>query len=351
MSRFLDPRLRNLEPYTPGEQPKLDRLIKLNTNENPYPPSPLVLQRVAEAAEELRLYPDPMNGALADAMAKTFGVGAENVFLANGSDEVLAFLFQALCPNGAAFADVTYGFYAVYAARYGVQARIVPLRADYTLAPEDYHGLNETCFIANPNAPTGLAVCRDALEGILQANPDSLLVVDEAYVDFGGESCVPLTKRYGNLVVTGTFSKSRNLAGARLGYAIASKALIEDLELVKFSYNPYNVNRLTAASGVAALEDTAYFEACRQKVVEAREYAASALRELDFSVLPSRTNFLFAAPPGMSGKAYFAALRARGILVRHFDTPRCTDHVRISIGTMEQMRELVQVSKELISGN
>ena len=351
MSRFFSQTLSGLEPYTPGEQPRgIQNLIKLNTNESPFPPSPRAVEAIgAQQVRELRLYSDPACTDFLAALAERFGVPRECVFASNGSDETLAFAFRAFCDKGAAFPDVTYGFYPVFASLFGVSTRVVPLRGDWTLAPEDYKGLKETIFLANPNAPTGLALPRIQIEKLAAADPERLVVVDEAYVDFGAESCVPLTQKHDNILVVGTFSKSRSLAGARLGYAVGASSLIADLNAVKFSFNPYNVNRLTLAAGTAAVRDEEYFKTCCAKIVDAREQTKAALRALGFFVTESRANFLFAAPPAPhTGAEYFAYLRENGILVRHFAAPRTENYVRITIGTGVQMHRLVDVTKKFL---
>lgn len=351
MSRFLAGALRAVTPYTPGEQPRgVETLIKLNTNENPYPPSPKVLEALnGRAAENLRLYSDPACADFLAALAETFGVGRDQVFAGNGSDEVLAFAFLAFCEKGAAFADITYGFYPVFAQLFGIAAQEVPLREDFSVNTGDYAGVPDTVFLANPNAPTGLCLPLAEIEALLRQDPDRLVVVDEAYVDFGGESAACLLGRYDNLLVVGTFSKSRSLAGARLGYAVGSPALIADLNTVKFSFNPYNINRLTLLAGEAALADAPYFARCCTQVAAVRDETAQALRALGFTVTDSKTNFLFAgAHPAVSGGEYYAALRQSSILVRHFTLPRIENWVRITVGTAAQMQRLVDVTKQIL---
>lgn len=353
MSRFLAPRLAALTPYTPGEQPQgMESLIKLNTNESPFAPSPCVKTALNEnAVRDLRLYSDPACHTFLTALADTFGVRQTQVFAGNGSDEVLAFLFQAMCPDGAVFADLTYGFYPVFAQLYGVPFTEIPLREDFTLCVGDYAAQSGTVFLANPNAPTGLALGLDDVEALLMQNKNRLVVVDEAYVDFGAQSAVSLLARYDNLIVVGTFSKSRSLAGARLGYAVGSEALIADLNAVKFSFNPYNVNRLTLLAGTAALEDEAYFQDCCRQIAQTREETAAALRALGFTVTDSRANFVFAAPPApLTGAAYYKGLRENGILVRYFAQPRIENYVRITVGTSTQMQTLLDVTKGLMKG-
>ena len=350
MSRFLSGALRQLVPYVPGEQPHQRRYIKLNTNESPYPPAPGVLRAVGVEAADLRLYPDPEARELKAALAARHHVGPENIFVGNGSDEVLNFAFLAFASDGrgAAFADITYGFYPVFCSLYHIPTRIVPLRENFTLDPEDYYGLGRTIVLANPNAPTGLALGRAQVEEIVKANQDSVVIVDEAYVDFGGESCVELTRRYGNLLVVQTFSKSRSLAGARLGFAVGNRELIADLETIKFSTNPYNVNRLTLRAGAEALAEQRYYDKCCQAIMETRDRTAEQLRGMGFTVLPSRTNFLFVCREGLDGAAIYRGLKDRGVLVRHFDQARIQDFVRVTVGTPEQMNTFLEKLRELL---
>ena len=345
MSRFFNRSLDRLVPYTPGEQPQDQQYVKLNTNESPYPPSPGVIAALnAREAADLRLYSDPEAKVLKAVLAERYSVEPANIFVGNGSDEALNFAFLAYAADGrgAAFADITYGFYPVFAELYHIPVRIVPLKEDFTLDPEDYYGLHRTIVIANPNAPTGLALSRAQVEGILQANPDCVVVLDEAYVDFGGESCVSLTGRYPNLLVVQTYSKSRSMAGARLGYAIGDAALIQDLETIKFSTNPYNVNRLTLKAGAQALAEQAYYDKNCQTIMETRAYTARELEKLGFTVLPSQSNFLFARKPGTEGADVYRRLKEWGVLVRHFDKERIRDYNRITIGTREQMDILLE---------
>lgn len=350
MSRFLRPGYQGLDAYTPGEQPRVKDLIKLNTNESPYPPSPLAVAAVdKQALEDARLYCDIGATALRRAIGAHLGVDPDWVIPGNGSDEILSWLFLAYGQNGAAFADVTYGFYRVWAALFGVDARIIPLEADFSLNPAAYMGDDRLVVLANPNAPTGLWLELSQVEAIVQANPHQVVVVDEAYVDFGGQSAARLTQTYSNLVVVQTFSKSRSLAGARLGFAVACPELIQDLGKMKFSLNPYNVNSLTQRMGAAAMADEAYFEQCVNRIVLSRDWTREQLLALGFQVLPSRTNFLFASPPDGGGAAYQQALRRQNILVRHFPGQRTAPFVRISIGTQAQMEQLMKVTKEMYS--
>ena len=351
MSTFFSSYLESLSPYTPGEQPQDKKYVKLNTNESPYPPSPGVAAVLnSQEAADLRLYSDPECKELKKALAGYYGVAPENVYVGNGSDEALNFAFLAYATDGrgVAFADITYGFYPVFADLYHIPVQIVPLKADFSLDPKDYYGLNKTIVIANPNAPTGLALSRAEMEGIVKANPDSVVVVDEAYVDFGAESCVALTKQYPNLLVVQTYSKSRSMAGARLGYAIGNAELIRDLETVKFSTNPYNVNRLTLKAGAAAIAQQDYYTENCKKIMETRGYTKEKLEKLGFTVLDSKSNFLFAKKPGVDGGAIYRGLKDRGVLVRHFDKDPIRDYNRITIGTREQMDILLSKLEELL---
>jgi len=342
MSIFLDPRLNALKPYTPGEQPQEGKFIKLNTNESPYPPSPKVIEALDGKAETLRLYPDPECGELRSAIAQVHDLETEQIIAGNGSDELLAFIFQGFCPKGAAFADITYGFYKVWAQLYDVNAKIVPLREDFTLCLEDYRGLNETIFIANPNAPTGIALDPRDIAALAKEKPERLVVVDEAYVDFGAESCIRFIDELSNLLVVRTFSKSRNLAGGRVAFAAGSREIIADLNRIKYSFNPYNLNRLSQIAGTASVLDTQYFSECCSKIISTRERSAGELRALGFEMTESRTNFLFVRHPRLKGAELYKKLRGRGILVRHFGGERIEDYVRITIGSDKEMDALIE---------
>ena len=351
MSKFLSPTLAAVTPYTPGEQPQDQQYIKLNTNESPYLPSPAVVAAVSEhEAEKLRLYSDPACTDLLKTAAAHFGLQPDQIMPGNGSDENLFFALRAFCDENhpLAYADITYGCYSVWCGLMHIPSHIIPLKEDFTLDPADYYGLNETIVIANPNAPTGLCLPRNAIEGILQSNPDSVVIVDEAYVDFGGESCVPLIDRYDNLLVVQTFSKSRQLAGARLGLAMGNAALIADLNQVKFSLNPYNINRLTLKAGQAALEDTAYFEKTRAAIMDTRAWTMQQLTDRGFTVLDSRANFVFASTERINGGVLYKKLKGNGILVRHFDAPRIENWLRITIGTPEQMQALMDAVDKIL---
>ena len=351
MSRFLDGRYASLEAYTPGEQPQDMQYVKLNTNECPFPPAPAVFGCFTrEAADAQRLYPDPEGKRLRAKLAEVYGLKSENVMLANGSDDILNFAFMAYGCAGVAFADICYGFNKVFAQLHGTDTLIVPLREDLTIDPADYYGLGRTIFIDNPNAPTGEVLSVAQIEDILRKNPDNVVVVDEAYVDFGAQSCLPLLKDYGNLLIVRTYSKSRALAGARLGFAMAGKDIIGDLELLRFSTNPYNINRLSLSIGEAVLSDADYFESCRDRIMKNRAYAQSELKKLGFSMTNSLANFLFAAHPKVTGLELYQKLKENGVLVRHFETPRLKNYNRITIGTREQMDVLLEKTKEIISG-
>ena len=351
MSKFLSPTLAAVTPYTPGEQPQDQQYIKLNTNESPYLPSPAVIAAVSEhEVEKLRLYSDPACADLLKAAAAHFGLQPEQIMPGNGSDENLFFALRAFCDadHPLAYADITYGCYGVWCGLMHIPSHIIPLKEDFTLDPKDYYGLNQTIVLANPNAPTGIALPRAEIEGILKANPNNVVIVDEAYVDFGGESCVPLIDQYENLLVVQTFSKSRQLAGARLGLAMGNAKLIADLNRVKFSLNPYNINRLTLKAGQAALEDTAYFEKTRAAIMDTRAWTMQQLTDRGFTVLDSRTNFVFASTKRISGGKLYKELKKNGILVRHFDAPRIENWLRITIGTPEQMQALMDAVDKIL---
>ena len=350
MSRFLNSKYTELEVYTPGEQPRDMKYIKLNTNESPYPPSPAVLAAInADQAELLRLYSDPECKSLKSAIAKLYDLEPENIFLSNGSDDILNFAFMAFSANGkAAFPEISYGFYKVYAQLYGLDAKKIPLQEDFSINPDDFCGLGSLTVIANPNAPTGRTIALEDIEKILQSNPDNVVVIDEAYVDFGAESCYTLIKKYKNLLVVQTFSKSRSMAGARLGFAFGDEELISDLKRIKFSTNPYNVNRLTLAAGEAAISENEYYmENCR-RIIETRQWTTEELEKLNFTVIPSKANFIFAKSGRIGGQDLYETLKKRGILIRHFSDPKIADYNRITIGTDEEMAALVDAIKEIL---
>lgn len=352
MSRFWSDTVHRLTPYVPGEQPKLNNLIKLNTNENPYGPSPQVLAAIqAEATDDLRLYPDPNADRLKQTIAQYHGLAPQQIFVGNGSDEVLAHVFPALLRHDEPilFPDITYSFYPVYASLYDVAYRTVPLAADFSLRIEDYATPNGGILFPNPNAPTGCALPLAAMRKLLAANPDSVVVIDEAYIDFGGDSALSLVGRFPNLLVVQTLSKSRSLAGLRVGFAAGHADLIEALERVKNSFNSYPLDRLAIAGAVAAFEDDAYFERTRIAVMSSRDSLAAALRQLDFEVLPSAANFVFARHPQRDAAGIAAALRSRGIVVRHFTQERIRQFLRITVGTDAQCQALVQALKEILA--
>jgi len=351
MSKYMNPRYALFDAYTPGEQPQDRQYIKLNTNESPYPPSQGVAKALdREAIDLLRLYPDPECQTLSQALADHYGIDKQCVLCGNGSDELLSFAFMAWGGKGAAFADLSYGLYQVLADLHQVKANIIPLRADYTLDDRDYLNQGKLIVIANPNAPTGMAILSRQIAYIAQQNPDAVVLVDEAYVDFGTVSCLPLLKNTDNIVVVQTYSKSRSMAGARLGYAMGPAALIKDLRKIKNAINPYNVNRLTQLAGIAALEDKDYYALQNRAVILAREETSRALKQMGFEVLPSLANFVFARHPLMSGAALYLSLKKRGILVRHFNGQRTKDFIRISIGTKEQMATLTGHLQEILGG-
>lgn len=349
--RFWSPEVRELEPYVPGEQPKIQNLLKLNTNENPYPPSPQVVAAVqavlADSADVLRLYPDPEASALKHAIATQQNVGVANVFVGNGSDEVLAHIFKAFFvqQQPILYPDITYSFYPVYSQFFAVKTKVLPLNDDFEIVVDDYKQANGGIIITNPNAPTSIALEVSAIEEVLQANPNSVVVIDEAYVDFGAQSAVSLVEKYENLVVCQTTSKSRSLAGLRVGFAIAQTHLIAALEAVKNSFNSYPMDRFAIAAAVASFEDQAYFEAQCQKVIASRDKLVTELESMGFKVLPSKANFIFASLPSKDAGELAAQLREQGIIVRYFNKPRINQFLRITIGTDEQNQRLVDSLK------
>jgi histidinol-phosphate aminotransferase len=350
MSRLWSPVVHTLSPYVPGEQPKRDDVVKLNTNENPYPPSPRVGAAIAAAAERLRLYPDPEAARLRAAIAARFGVAAEEVFVGNGSDEVLAHAFQALLKHDAPllFPDITYSFFPVWCGLFGIRHEHVALDAAMRVQIADYRRPCGAIILPNPNAPTGIGLSREAIAQLLAEHPDQVVVIDEAYVDFGGESAVPLVARHDNLLVVQTFSKSRALAGLRVGFAIGQRPLIEALERVKGSFNSYPLDCFALAGGVAAIEDEAWFEDTRRRIMASREKLSRELSGLGFEVLPSAANFVFARHPRRSGAELFAQLRGRGVLVRHFGKPRIADFLRITVGTEDECSRLIAELRSLL---
>lgn len=354
MSKFLASQWQVLTPYTPGEQPQDRAYIKLNTNEAPFAPAPEVIAAVSSSVmENLCLYPDPECGMLRDALASQHGLARGNVFVANGSDDILNFLFKAYAANGgkAYFPDVTYGFYKVFAALHGADWQEVPVRDNFTIDWRDYFGKDGLIVLANPNAPTGAYLAQSDIKRIVGGHPGSIVVVDEAYIDFGGASCVPLVRRYDNLVVVQTFSKSRAMAGARLGVAFAQEALIRDLELFKYVTNPYAINLMTMKAGLAAISAAPYYAAQCRAIARTREETAAQLTDKGFQVLPSMANFLFLSHPAVSGKDLYLKLKAQGILVRHFDAPRTRNHIRVTIGTDKQMAAFIEAAAAIAGGD
>jgi len=353
MSKFLKDKYKSLAPYTPGEQPKDRKFVKLNTNESPFPPSKKAIELARAEAERLMLYSDPECRDLVLKMAEVFDVGKDSVIMTNGSDEVLNFAFMAYCDEKtpAVFADITYGFYKVFANINNIPSTVIPLKDDFTIDVEDYINADGTVFIANPNAPTGILLSLSDIERLVKSNPERIVVIDEAYIDFGGESAVSLTKKYSNLLVTGTFSKSRSMAGARLGFGIASPEIINDLTRIRYSTNPYNVNRMTMAAGIGALCDGEYFEENCKKIIANRAWTEKALSELGFEFLSSKANFIFAKSDKIDGRSLYLALKDKGVLVRHFDSPRISNFNRITIGSIEEMQTLVDKIKEILKEN
>ncbi len=352
MSRFLSEAREKLVPYTPGEQPQDKQYIKLNTNESPYPPSENAIRFSQAELKNLYLYPDPTCTKLRETIAESFGVDKDEVILGNGSDEVLYLAFLAFGDSeaGVAFPDITYSFYNVFATLCNLSYTEIPLKSDFKINISDYFGLNKTIFIANPNAPTGIALSVEEIEEILKSNPDNIVVIDEAYVDFGGESCIPLINKYDNLLVVQTFSKSRSMAGARLGMGIGSKAVISDLNTIKYSINPYNINKATMAAGIGAITDEDYTQRNCKEIIKNREYTERELSKLGFEFTKSKTNFVFAKHPDFEGEEIYKRLKDKGVLVRHFSGERIKDYNRITIGTKEQMEILINTLKDILEG-
>ena len=350
MSRFFSQKYTHLEAYTPGEQPKDMQYTKLNTNESPFPPSEKALAYAADAAQRLQLYCDPDCTVLTQAFTKLYGLDRGEVLFTNGSDDALNFAFMAFCDDAhpAVFPDITYGFYPVFAALNHVPFTEIPLKEDFSINVEDYCGINKTIFIANPNAPTGIPLSLSEIERILKTNPDNVVIVDEAYVDFGTDSAVGLIHTYDNLLVTQTFSKSRSLAGGRLGMAMGNRSLIQDLNTIKYSTNPYNVNSMTQAAGVGTLLDDDYTKKNCGTIIENRAYLTAELEKLGFVHTPSTANFVFAKHPCIDGGRLYAALKERGVLIRHFTKERIKDYNRITVGTKEQIDILLQNIREIM---
>lgn len=350
MSRFFSEKYSNLTPYTPGEQPQDKKYIKLNTNESPFPPSPLAQKMACEEAESLQLYSDPEVKLLVKDAAACFGIAEDEIIFTNGSDDALNFACMAFCDetHPLVFPDVTYGFYSVFAELNHVPYEEIPVKDDFSINVSDYAGIGRNIFIANPNAQTGIALPLSDIEKIVSSNPDNVVLVDEAYVDFGGESAIGLIRKYSNLIVTGTLSKSRSLAGARIGFAIADRALINDMNTIRYSTNPYNINRMTMQAARGALADTEYFKANCEKIKEVRAYTVSELEKLGFTVTDSKANFILAKSDKIGGKEFYLTLKEKGILVRHFETARLKEYNRITIGSREQMETFIRVTAEII---
>ncbi|WP_271410836.1 histidinol-phosphate transaminase [Pseudomonas sp. Q1-7] len=350
MSKFWSPFVKDLVPYVPGEQPKLAKLVKLNTNENPYGPSPKAVAAMqAEVGDNLRLYPDPNSDRLKQAVADYYGVQPSQVFVGNGSDEVLAHAFHGLFQHGKPllFPDVTYSFYPVYCGLYGIPFEALPLDEQFQIRVEDYARPNGGIIFPNPNAPTGCLLALEAIERLLQTNPDSVVVVDEAYIDFGGETAISLVDRYPNLLVTQTLSKSRSLAGLRVGLAVGHPDLIEALERIKNSFNSYPLDRMAIVGAAVAFEDRAYFEETCRRVIDSRDQLVAELGKLGFEVLPSAANFVFARHPQKDAAGIAAGLREQGVIVRHFKQERIAQFLRITIGAPEQNLALLAALKAL----
>lgn len=351
MNRFWSKTASDISPYVPGEQPRDKKYIKLNTNENPYPPSPKVLEAIRrETSADVRLYPDPDAEALKNAIARFYQVNCDEVFVGNGSDEVLAFCFPAFFNPGdtVSFPDITYSFFPVYSRLFGVKYETVRVTGDFSIPFDDFRYGARGILIPNPNAPTGLAVDTGKIEKLLEKFPDTLVVVDEAYVDFGACSTVPLIHKYDNLLVVQTFSKSRCLAGLRVGFAIGNNGLIEALERVKNSFNSYTIDRIAQKAAEAAVEDKEYFYRTTRRIMTTREYTAQELERLGFTVLPSKANFLFASHKSIAAEEIFVKLRQEGILVRHFKNPRIENWLRITIGTYDEMAVLIEKLKAMM---
>lgn len=350
MSRFFSQKYKELKPYVPGEQPRDRSYIKLNTNESPFPPSPKAVAYAAEAAKNLQLYSDPTCTSIKEKMAQLKRVKTSQIFFGNGSDEVLYCAFLAFCDNtcGAIFPDISYGFYKVFAQFTGIPYTQVPLEEDFSIDIAPYLNGGKTIFIANPNAPTGKLLSLAQIEQILQNNPNNVVVIDEAYIDFGGDSAVALINKYENLLITQTFSKSRSLAGGRLGMAFGNEKLIQDLLTVKYSMNPYNVNAMTMAAGLGALEDEEYTQNNCRIIAQNREFTTLELRKLGFTVLDSSANFVMAMHPAVPGGTLYEKLKQKGVLVRYFNTERLSPYVRITIGAKEQMQALLEAVAQIL---
>lgn len=353
MSKYFTDRLGGLVPYTPGEQPKDMQYIKLNTNESPFPPSKSVSEAVFSESQKLQLYSDPESINVRTKLSEVYGVDKSQIIVTNGSDEVLNFAFMAFGDekNPLVFPNITYGFYPVFAELNRIPYEEIPLKDDFTIDVNDYIGVNSTVVIANPNAPTGICLSLDEIEQIVKSNADNVVIVDEAYVDFGAESAINLIDKYDNLLVVQTFSKSRSMAGARLGFAIGNEKLIADLNTIKYSTNPYNVNRMTDAAGTAALADNDYYINNCNTIINNREWTVCELQKLGFTVLPSKANFVFAKCDKIDGEKLYLELKNRGILIRHFNKDLICQYNRITIGTIGQMQKLIETIALILEEN
>ena len=351
MSKFWNDKIKSISPYVPGEQPKDKKYIKLNTNENPYPPSTNVINKIKSMnLDNMRLYPDPDVTLLKDRIASYYNLKRNQVFVGNGSDEILAFIFMTFFnkSDNIYYPDITYSFYPVYSDLFGLNEIAIPLNKYFEINIEDYFRLNGHIVITNPNAPTSIALTLKEVEKIIINNPNNLIIVDEAYVDFGAESSVSLIDKYDNLLVVQTFSKSRSYAGMRLGYALGNKDIIEGLERLKFSFNSYTINRISIESAIESFDDDEYFQNCRNKIIETRRYTTSELLKLGFNVLDSKSNFLFISHSNVSAKILYQKLRDNGILVRYFDKPKIDNFLRVTIGTDEEMKEFIKCLKKIL---
>lgn len=354
MSRFLNKRYKELNEYIPGEQPRDMEYIKLNTNESPFPPAPSVIEAINSSAKmNLQLYPDPECVELREKIAEVYKIQKENIFVANGSDDILNFSFMAFCGGDKPvhFPEISYGFYKVFADLHGINYTFVPMRDDLSINYKNFCKKNGVVVIANPNAPTGLYLSISEVEEIVRSNPQNIVLIDEAYIDFGGESCYPLTCKYDNLLVVATFSKSRSMAGARLGFAIASKEIINDLNKIKYSTNPYNVNSMTLAAGVATLNENDYYINNSKETIATRDYVTEELIKQGFKVIPSKANFIFVKSNTKSGEFIYTELKKRGVLVRHFNQTKIKDYNRVTIGTKNQMIKFIEIISELGENN
>lgn len=349
MSKYFSSRFASLEPYVPGEQPQDMSYIKLNTNESPFDPPKEVVPVIREAARSIRLYSDPESNELRQAIADYYGLEPENVMATNGSDEALNYAFMAFCDeeHPIVFPEITYGFYPVIAKLNNIPYETISLREDYTIDTREYEGLNKNICIANPNAPTGIALSLEEVEQIVRTNPDNIIIIDEAYVDFGARSAVPLLYRYDNLLITQTFSKSRSLAGGRLGFILGAKDLIADMNTLRNASNPYNINRMTAKAGIVTLRENTYFKNSCQAIQFNRRYTSRALEALGFEILPSSANFLFIRSERIGGEELYLRLKEKGVLIRHFSDPKISDWNRVTIGTKVQMDKFLAKVEEI----